>query len=128
MLMTAKSFCSSGVLVIAAGRFNGSPKFRIMLRDTIRNVANRKNMMSMSGMISMRARLRELGDGIIILRPHGLKRPVEHPHQTAVLGWPPQPDWFHLVRGEARVVSRRPVFRFGPLPGVHSSSCRESVR
>jgi hypothetical protein len=47
----------SAVAVVAVGRFTRTPLKFTMLRLTSMNAASRKNMMSISGMISMRASL-----------------------------------------------------------------------
>src|SRR5262245_40064198 len=49
------SFFVSFVAVVAVGRFTFTPLRLTMLRLTSMNAASRKNMMSISGMISMRA-------------------------------------------------------------------------
>jgi len=48
-------FCESAVEVVAVGRFTFTLLRFTMLRLTSMNAASRKNMMSISGMISMRA-------------------------------------------------------------------------
>src|ERR1700761_1668372 len=67
-VIEVKSLRSWGALVEATGNFTGTPWFFTMERETIMNVASKKNMMSISGMISIRARRVRRGAGIFITR------------------------------------------------------------
>src|SRR3989338_4364916 len=53
--------------VTALGSVTFTPWFLTIDSDTITNVARRKNTMSMSGMISMRARRLTFGRGILMV-------------------------------------------------------------
>src|SRR6266566_948645 len=64
--MDTKSFCVPDGNAVGAGRFTLMPFMWVWLRLTIMKLASRKNMMSINGMISMRARFLGIGEATCI--------------------------------------------------------------
>src|SRR5260370_41976658 len=67
----------SGLACVAVGRFTWMVCCLCMVRLTIMNEASRKNIMSISGMISSRAFLWRKGETIFIVAEEGLRWSVQ---------------------------------------------------
>src|SRR5580704_4856839 len=72
MLTIMKSGLLLGLALVAVGRLTSIPFMLIIVKLTSMNAASRKNMMSIRGMISIRARL--IGTGELLCLPRILIR------------------------------------------------------